>query len=229
MPRQRRIAPDGFVHHVINRGDHRETIFRKPQDFRAFLAVTAEAATRIPMRILAYCVMRNHFHLVLWPYHGHELSAYMQLLMNRHLRRYLVHYPPPSPGHVYQGRYLNSLVQASADLLRLMRYVEANPVAAGIVPRAELYKWSSASRHARDPGRPILHEGPLPKPADWLDLVNTRLAPDLHARIRKAVQRGAPVGDAHWMQQVVTTYGLEHTVRDAGRPRVYEVLSAADQ
>jgi putative transposase len=73
MPRHNRVSPDGFVQHVLNRGDHRETLFHKPGDFRAFLLVVAEAACRIPMRILAYCIMRNHFHLLLWPYQGDDL------------------------------------------------------------------------------------------------------------------------------------------------------------
>ena len=226
MPRHRRIAPDGFVHHVTNRGDHRETIFHKAQDFPAFLALTAKAAERIPMRILAYCIMRNHFHLVLWPQKGEDLSAYMQVLMNLHISRYLKHYPPESPGHIYQGRYANSLVQEGPDLLRVMRYVEANALTARIVPRAELYMWSSASPHATDPRRPILKDGPVPKPSDWLELVNTPLSPELYARIQKAAYRGAPFGDEHWTECVAKTYGLEHTLRPRGRPPTYEVVPA---
>src|SRR5687767_13967749 len=145
MPRHRRISPDGYVQHVLNRGDHRETIFFKAGDFRAFLAIVAESARRVGMRILAYCIMRNHFHLVVWPHAGNDLPVFMQLLMNLHIQRYLRHYRPESPGHIYQGRYTNSIVQSDHHVLRVMRYVEANALSAGLVRCAEDYKWSSAS------------------------------------------------------------------------------------
>src|SRR3954468_3959284 len=122
MPRHNRVSPDGFVQHVLNRGDHRETVFHKPADFRAFLAILAETAYRIPMRILAYCIMRNHFHLLLWPHQGDDLPRFMQLLMNTHIRRYLTHYPPASPGHIYQGRYKNPLVETGPAIIAVARY-----------------------------------------------------------------------------------------------------------
>jgi putative transposase len=225
MPRQRRISPDGFVQHVVNRGDHRETLFHKPADFRAFLALTAESAFRVPMRILAYCIMRNHFHLLLWPYHGIDLPAYMQLLMNLHIQRYLRHYPPASRGHIYQGRYTNSLVQGDWNLLRVMRYVEGNALAAGIVRRAEHYRWSSASRHAAEPSRPTLIDGPIARPPDWLAFVNSTPSPDELIRIKQSARRGAPYGSEEWTKEVLCRYDLEHTVRPRGRPRVYETIT----
>jgi putative transposase len=223
MPRQRRIAPDGFIHHVMNRGDHKETLFHKPADFRAFLALMAEATHRVAMRILAYCIMRNHFHFVLWPYEGVDLSVYMQLLMNLHIQRYLRHYPPASPGHIYQGRYTNSIVQDDISLLRVMRYVEANALTAHLVARAEHYKWSSASPHAADPGRPTLSPGPIEKPSTWLEYINAPQSMEEIGKIHRAARRGAPLGDAAWASRMVKAYGLEHTIRDRGRPRVYEV------
>jgi putative transposase len=226
MPRHGRIAPDGFIQHVMNRGDHRETIFHKPADFHAFLALMAQSARRVAMRILAYCIMRNHFHLLLWPYHGVDLSAYMQVLMNLHIQRYLLHYPPCSPGHIYQGRYTNSLVQDGASFLTVMRYVEANALAARIVSRAEDYPWSSASPHASDPDRPLLAEGPIQKPADWLDFINAPGSAELTEKVHRAARRGAPIGDEAWTNRMVTAFGLDHTLRDRGRPRSYEVVLA---
>jgi putative transposase len=219
-----RIAPDGFVHHVVNRGDHRETIFHSQSDFRGFLALVTEATRRVPMRILSYCVMRNHFHLVLWPYEGKDLSAYMQWLMNAQIHRYLSHYPPASPGHIYQGRYKNSLVQSDMSLLRVMRYVEANPVAAGIVRRAEHYKWSSASTLVDVPSRPRLTDSPVAKPANWLDWVNSPVPDEELRRIRTSIRRGAPYGDDEWVREVAAAHDLLHTIRRPGRPRLYETI-----
>jgi REP-associated tyrosine transposase len=224
MPRSRRVSPDGFVQHVVNRGDHRETIFHKPSDFRAFLAVIAEAAYRIPIRILAYCIMRNHFHLVLWPYEGKDLPVFMQQLMNTHINRYLRHYPPSSRGHIYQGRYANSLVETGPALLRVTRYVEANALSAGLVKRAEHYKWSSASPHARDEGRPALAEWPIARPANWLQYVNTPTPADEWKKLQRSVRCGAPYGSDDWVTTVAATHALQSTLRQRGRPRVYETV-----
>jgi putative transposase len=224
MPRHRRVSPDGFVQHILNRGDHRETIFHKPHDFRAFLAVIAESAYRIPMRILAYCIMRNHFHLVLWPYAGRDLPAFMQQVMNTHINRYLRHYPPSSRGHLYQGRYVNPLVETGPALRRVIRYVEANALSAGLVKRAEHYKWSSVSRHATDPGRPTLADWPIARPTDWPQYVNTPTPADEWKKLQRAFRRGAPYGSDEWVAAVAAAHGLESTLRPRGRPRVYETV-----
>jgi putative transposase len=219
MPRHARVSPDGFVQHVLNRGDHRETIFHAPGDFRAFLMHLAEAACRIPMRILAYCIMRNHFHLLLWPYEGADLPEFMQILMNIHLGRYLKHYPPGSPGHVYQSRYTNSLVQHERALPYVARYIEANALSAGLVARAEHYPWSSASPEALDdPDRPILSAWPIERPRPWLTYLNTPTPADERKRIQRSVKRGAPIGSPAWVERIAKTYELEHTLRQPGRP-----------
>ena len=218
MPRHKRISPDGFVQHVLNRGDHRETLFHKPGDFHAFLLVLAETACRIPMRILAYCIMRNHFHLLLWPYKGIDLPDFMHLLMNLHIGRYLRHYPPASPGHIYQSRYTNSIVETGTSVLAVAKYVEANGLNAGIVTRAEDYRWSSASPYALGDDRPLLSEWPIPKPAEWLTLLNLRTPAQELQRIQRSAARGAPYGSQSWVDRMVKDYRLEHTIRRRGRP-----------
>src|SRR4051812_3694266 len=218
MSRHARVSPDGFVQHVLNRGDHRETLFHKAADFRAFLSVVTETARRIPMRILAYCIMRNHFHFVLWPYGGADLPVFMHRLMSTHIRRYLRHYPPASPGHIYQDRYTNVLVETGPSLLRVLRYVEANAFAAGIVARAEEYSWSSGSPEALEDARPIIAEWPIEKPANWQTLLNMRTAASELKRIQRCAARGAPYGSPAWTKSVINEFNLEHTVRRPGRP-----------
>lgn len=219
MPRHKRISPDGLVQHVLNRGDHRETLFHKPADFRAFLLVLYETTCRIPMRILAYCIMRNHFHLLLWPYKGDDLPCFMQMLMNLHIGRYLRHYPPASPGHLYQGRYTNSIVETGSAVLRVAKYVEANALNANIVTRAEDYDWSSASPRAFDDDRPVLAEWPVSKPRDWLTLLNLRAATEEMRQIQHSAAHGAPYGSQSWVDKAIKQFNLEHTVRHPGRPR----------
>jgi REP-associated tyrosine transposase len=218
MPRQKRVSPDGFVQHVLNRGDHRETLFHKPGDFRAFLHAVAEAACRVPMRILAYCIMRNHFHLLLWPLRGDDLPYFMNVLMNLHIGRYLRHYPPESPGHIYQSRYTNVIVEPGAAVLRVAKYVEANALTAGLVKRAEDYPWSSASPCAREDDLPLLAEWPTPKPANWLTLLNLRTPAQELKRIQRGVARGTPYGSREWVARVAKQFDLGHTIRKRGRP-----------
>ena len=218
MPRRARISPDGFVQHIVNRGDHRETLFHKPSDYRAFLCIVAEVAHLIRMRILAYCIMRNHFHLLLWPHAGQDLPIFMHRLMTIHIARYLKHYPPASPGHIYQGRYTNSLVELGRPLISVARYVEANALNAGLVGQAQEYAWSSASPLALEAERPDLSEWPIPKPVDWLKLVNLRTPQEELRRIQRRAMRGAPIGTPDWTKQIVKTFSLEHTMRHTGRP-----------
>jgi REP-associated tyrosine transposase len=219
MPRHSRVSPDGFVQHVLNRGDHRETLFHKPGDFRAFLIAVAETACRIPMRILAYCIMRNHFHLLLWPYRGADLPDFMHLLMSIHISRYLRHYPPASPGHIYQTRYFNSIVETGSSVLAVAKYVETNALSAGLVRRAEQYPWSSASPTALNfDERPVLAEWPIAKPPEWLTLLNLRTPAQDLKRIQRSASRGAPYGSPAWVDRVVKQYSLEHTIRRCGRP-----------
>lgn len=222
MSRHRRVSPDGFVQHVINRGDHREAIFHKPADFRAFLAIVAEVAYQIPMRILAYCIMRNHFHLLLWPHAGTDLPVFMQRLMNTHITRYLRHYRPASPGHIYQGRYKNPLVETDASIVTVAKYIESNALSAGMVKRAEHYRWSSASPERADAGRPVLADWPVSKPADWLNFLNTPTPADDIKRLQRSVRRGSPFGSDAWTLATIKKFGLEHTVRSTGRPRTDE-------
>ena len=102
MPRPKRTAPGGYCYHVLNRGNGRQVVFRKEADFGAFVRLFDEAHTRCPMRVLAYCLMPNHFHLALWPRGDGDLSRYLQWLQTTHVRRYHEHYH--GSGHVWLNR-----------------------------------------------------------------------------------------------------------------------------
>lgn len=143
MPRTARASVGGAVYHVINRGNQRATVYHSPPDYAAFLQLVERADERIPMRLLAYCLMPNHFHLVLWPHEDGDLSRWMQWLLTAHVRRY--HRVLGTSGRVWQGRFKAFPVQSDGHLLAVLRYVEANPLRAGLVRRAEEWAWSSAA------------------------------------------------------------------------------------
>lgn len=126
MPRTARASVGGVCYHVINRGHARAEVFRNPEDYTAFRGLLWEAAERQRMRVLAYCLMPNHFHLTLWPRGDGDLSRFMQWLLTAHVRRDHRHYQ--SNGHVWQGRFKAFPIQQDAHLLTLLRYIERNPL-----------------------------------------------------------------------------------------------------
>jgi putative transposase len=124
MPRTVRASLGGFPYHVLDRGNARSQVFHKDEGYGAFLEMMAEAMLRQPMRILAYCLMPNHFHLTVWPHADGDLSRWMHWLMTTHVRRYLRHYH--SSGHVWQGRFKAFPIQDDEQLLVVMRYIGAD-------------------------------------------------------------------------------------------------------
>src|SRR5271157_1892515 len=152
-----------LCYHVLNRGNYRASVFHKDGDFDAFVDLLAEAKLRNPMRILAYCVLPNHFHLALWPLGDGDLGRWMHWLLTAHVRRYQRHYR--STGHVWQGRFKAFLIQEDEHLLVVPRYIERNPLRAGLVERAEDWSWSSLGAIAGGRAVPVLDPGPIPRPA----------------------------------------------------------------
>ena len=222
MPRRPRISPDGAVHHVINRGNRRARIFHEAGDYKAFFNALTDAMDHVPMRILAACVMPNHFHLVLWPMKGEDLSAYMHWMMNAHIRRYHKHHGTEGLGHLYQGRFKNFIIQADDHLYTVLRYVEGNALRAGLVQRAEDWSWSSLARRFDGNGREYLSDWPVPKPASWTDWVNTSIPADELRALRNSTRRETPFGDPFWVRATVRRYGLESTVNARGRSKKVE-------
>src|SRR5260370_32063674 len=136
MPRRPRVAPGGFAYHAINRAVARLPLFQKDGDYAAFERVLAEAMQKNPIRLLGYCLMPNHWHFVLWPQRDGQLTAFLRWLTHTHTQRWHAHYHSAGTGHLYQGRFKSFPVQEDEHLYTVLRYVERNPVRAGVVRRA---------------------------------------------------------------------------------------------
>lgn len=166
MPRVARVAPGGVIFHVLNRANARSRIFENDGDYQALERVIAETADRIQVRILAYCIMPNHWHLVLCPTGDGELGKFVQRLTTTHVRRWHLYRNSVGSGHLYQGTYKSFPIQDDGHFLTVCRYVEQNPLRAGLVARAEDWRWSSIgspnARRSEEDGRPLLAEWPLP-------------------------------------------------------------------
>lgn len=205
------------MYHAINRGNARAEVFHKPADYDAFLRLMTDGQKRVPMRVLGYCLMPNHFHLVVWPREDGDLSRWMQWLMTSHVRRYHRHYG--SSGHVWQGRFKAFPIQQDEHLFTVLRYVERNPLRAGLVKRAEGWAWSSLAMHGKKDRPGFLHDGPVDRGRNWIADVNRPMTATEEAALRKSVNRGTPFGSSHWSRITARRLGLESTLRPRGRPR----------
>lgn len=215
MPRTGRASVGGICYHVINRGNARANVFGNAGDYQAFVELLRESVGRAKMRVLAYCLMPNHFHVAVWPRDDGDLSRWMQWLLTAHVRRYHRHYG--SSGHVWQGRFKAFPIQQDEHLLTVLRYIEQNPLRAGLVARAEEWQWSSLHEWGRRGA--FLDMGPVPRPGEWLAWVNEAAGEDQVERIRHSVNRGSPFGRQEWAERTAGRLGLEASMRQRGRPR----------
>jgi len=225
MPRLPRIIKANVIYHVLNRGNGKKTIFRKPEDFAAFVKVLSEGLSRYRVDLLCWCLMSNHWHLVLRPRTDAALSEFMRWVSVTHVRRHHVHYGQAS-GHLYRGRFRSFPVANDSHFLTLCRYLEANPLRAGMVKRAEDWRWSSLHQRTHRTGDLPLATWPLNRPGNWKQLVNEALAEKDLKQVRQSLERDRPLGSDKWMTSIAKRLGLEPKLRERGRPRkVLEDLS----
>ncbi|MGZ3300478.1 MAG: transposase [Isosphaeraceae bacterium] len=221
MGRPKRADDGGLLYHVLNRANAQMTIFEHDGDYEAFEQVLEEAVARTGTRLLAYCVMPNHWHLIVWPRQDGELSRFVGWLTLTHTQRWHAQRHTRGSGHVYQGRFKSFPVQGNEHFLTASRYVERNALRANLVERAEDWRWCSLYRRVRSKagGASWLSAWPLERPRRWVKLVNTAQRETELAALRRSVQRGCPFGEALWSDQMVRRLGLEMTIRPHGRPR----------
>ncbi len=199
-----------MVFHVLNRGNARNTVFHRPEEYRHFIARLDEAKSRFPVELYAFCVMPNHFHAVLKPRTEGALSAFMQWWMTAHVR--WQHSRSGGSGHLWQGRFKSFPIEDDEHLLTVLRYTLLNPVRAGLARQADGWDWSSV-RFAQ-----MTDPWPVTKPASLTDWLRVPLEAEKLAEVRRCVTRRAPFGSAQWRVQVAHSCGLEPTLRPRGRP-----------
>ena len=220
MPRRARVAPGGLVYHVLNRSVAGLPLFRKEGDYEAFTRIMIEAQDLHPTRIIAWCLMRNHWHFVMWPQEDGELTAFLRWLSHTHAMRWHVSHGTVGRGHLYQGRFKSCPVQEDEHFLTVCRYVERNALTAKAVERAEDWRWCSLWVRSRGDARlkAILSEWPVERPRRWTTLVNERLTAKEQEAIQTCIARNRPYGEEDWQEQQAKRLGLLHTLRREGRP-----------
>ena len=213
--------PGGLVYHVLNRAVARLPLFRKEADFAAFERIMLEAQQRHPTRILAWCLMRNHWYFVVWPSADGEGTAFFRWLAHTHAMRWHVAHKTVGCGHLYQGRFKAFPVQEDDHFLTVCRYVERNALTAGVVKCAEDWRWGSlwARRHGEEKLPAMLSDWPLQRPAAWVRLVNKPMTEKETEGVRMSIGRNRPYGEEGWQKQQADQLGLAYTMRGEGRPK----------
>jgi len=203
----------------MNRSAGRPKIFHTDADYQAFEKVLAEARQREAMRVCAYVLMPNHFHVVLWPRKDGDLSAFMKWLTLTHSQRWHAFRRCAGTGALYQGRFRSFPMKEDEHFLKVCRYVERNPLRAKLVDRAEDWAWCSLAARSSPREQELLDDWPVDRPRDWLRRVNAAQSAEELAALRLSVKRGRPFGPDDWANRTARRLGLAATLRPLGRPR----------
>ncbi len=233
MGRPLRESVGGLAYHVLNRGAGRQDLFRKPEDFDAFLRVVDHVQERVAVPVVCFCLMSNHWHLVLRPRRDGELSEFMRLLQVTHAQRHHAHHHTSGTGPLYQGRFKSFPFQGDRHAETVIRYVERNALRAGLCERAEGWRWGSSHlRYAKGVAMPewLLPESRWPTKVgdDYLRWLNRPQTAAEEEAMAICIRRGRPYGSEEWTRKVAKKLGLESTIRPRGRPRVREMEAIKD-
>ncbi len=222
------------MYHVLNRSAGRVRLYRTDRDYEAFQSILEETRHEIPIRLLGWCLMPNHWHLVLWPSVNQAglLSQFMRQLTVTHATRWRWHRRNVGEGPVYQGRFKAFAVADDLHYLTLLRYVETNAWRAGLCKggRAESWPWSSL-HHLNMTGEAAIqvNPGPLDRPAHWLRTVNSPMNRKELEMVQHSIQRDLPMGSAAWSAQTAKALNIPYPPRARGRPRKQPAASIPEK
>jgi len=219
MARAVRVDVGGEIYHVINRANARLSIFFKEKDYQLFETILLAGVEKYNMRLLAYCIMPNHFHLVLQPRYDGDLQKFMQWLTLTHTQCWHVQNKTVGSGHLYQGRYKSFLIEKDDHLLTVIRYVERNPLRAKLVKSIENWKFSSYYNRQKKLTKFFLSTWPVTEPVDYKSFIQTPLTASELESARYSANKGKPSGKTVWSDKMIDRYKLEGSIRRRGRPK----------
>jgi len=218
MSRAPRVIVAGTPYHVTQRGNHGADVFFTPDDRQQYLIWLREYADRYGLKVWAYCLMTNHVHLVVLPATRTALAEVSRALLMRYTRRINAEYE--WEGHLWRARYYACALD-DAHLKSAVRYVEQNPVRAGLVGEASAYPWSSAAPHCGLRPDPVLADD-LPllgRIRGWAAWLEEQEADETLALLRLRTEKGLPCGSQAFINKIARLLGRQLTPRPRGRPR----------
>lgn len=225
MPRRPRIFLPGHPIHVIQRGNNREKIFFAPTDAQKYLDWLREGASEHGLAVHAYVLMTNHVHLLVSPETAHALPRAMRHVNWRYSRH--INDTQSRTGSVWEGRYRASLIEADSYYFACSRYIEMNPVRAGMAATPAAYRWSSYKANAEAKTDPLvtahalytsLGSGPAERAGAYRGLFEGALPDAALGAIRDAINGGWPLGGSGFTALAGRHAGRPLTQRTRGRP-----------
>ena len=226
MPRKPRFYLPGMPVHVVQRGHNRSAVFFTDFDYLEYLSCLRQAAEDNNCAVHAYVLMSNHVHLLLTPGHKDSTGRLFQAL-GRHYVRY-VNTTYQRHGGLWEGRYKSNMIDSRAYLLSCMRYIEMNPVRAGMVDHPAAYRWSSYAANALGYSNAIISPHPeyvalgscaSGRHSAYQQLFDGLEDLDKVAAMRAALQTGTPLGDDRFRMEVETALGMKVGYAARGRPK----------
>ena len=172
MPRRPRASAFTGYYHVVNRSVRKATLFETQRDYIAFLAVLKQGLEKYQAPLVSYCVLSNHWHLLLGPIEKPELTRVMRWVTATHAIRWHRNRGTDGTGPVYQDRFRSTPIHDLESIIPLTRYVERNARSAGLVARAEDWRWCSLFQRLKQGNRVPLSQSRLLSTALWVDYVN---------------------------------------------------------
>lgn len=228
MPRAARLVVPGYPHHVTQRGNRRQRTFFEESDYIAYLELIRSLKDEAGVQIWAYCLMPNHVHFIAVPARAESLASLFGKTHARYSKR--VNQANKWSGHLWQQRF-HSVVMDEPHVLAAVRYVELNPVRAGLSGVAEDWPWSSARGHLGEASDPLLAIEPMQRRIlNWRQYLSEETDHELEDMIRKKTHSGQPAGGAGFVERLERLTGRNLRPRKVGRPRVEDgerVLSSS--
>ncbi len=217
MARLARLVVPGHPHHITQRGNRRLETFFGDDDYRSYLVLLAEWCRKAGTEVWAYCLMPNHVHLVLVPSHEDGLRAALGEAHRRYTR--MINLREGWRGHLWQERF-HSFVMDEDHLLACARYVELNPVRAGLAPRPQDWRWSSARAHLAGTDDGVVRVAPLLERAPaWKTFLGAGVGDEALAAIRGHARTGRPLGSDGFLETLARLTGRIVKPRPPGRPK----------
>lgn len=225
MARLPRLILPGHPHHVILRGNNRQAIFFSDLDRQHLLATLQEAASQYRVAVHAYVLMDNHLHLLLTPPTADALSRMMQSLGRRYVGWFNARHR--RSGTLWEGRFRAGLIEGERHLLACMRYIELNPVRAGLCLEPLEWPWSSAAHHLGRARSPLVSEHemywslgntPFEREHAYRELLGQGVAPQEQVQFTEAVLRGRPVASDAFLKPLAADHAVVVEKRPRGRP-----------
>lgn len=217
MPRMPRGECTEGIYHIINRGNMGMQIFDSSDDYEYFLNLLKQGCDREFVLIHAYCLMPNHFHLLVSVDKAGSLSRMMQWVMTSHVRYY--HRKNNTFGHVWQGRYKSFIVEKESYYVGVIRYIEANPIRANLADKAQKWLYGSLRERVTKTTTTLLCSPLVELGEDWKRYVNKPMKKLEIDKIRNSVNRQTPLGEKGWQMEAAKRHGLMSTLGNRGRPK----------